>query len=207
MSSRRDKTRDKERRGEVMINVMLCGVGGQGLVLTSGIISEVAKRHGFDVKSNDVVGLSQRGGRVWANVRMGDKVYSPNILPGDCDYLVALEPLEGYRYMPMLKNSGVILMNEKKVYPSDVVFEKTSYPEEEIEAMKEKYLTYALDATSQGSKLGNKMTANTILLGMLAAKLPIAKEIWQAVIKENVPEKALEINEKAFDFGYEYVNK
>lgn len=190
-----------------MINIMLCGVGGQGLVLTSGIISEVARRHGFDVKSNDVVGLSQRGGRVWANVRMGQKVYSPNIKPGQTDFLVALEPLEGYRYMPMLKESGVILMNDKKVYPADVVFEKDTYPEEAIDEMKESFLTYGLDATSQGSKMGNKMVANTILLGMLAGKMPIDKAIWQTVIKENVPEKALEINEKAFDFGFEYVNK
>lgn len=190
-----------------MINVLLCGVGGQGLVLTSGIISEVAKRHGFDVKSNDVIGLSQRGGRVWANIRMGDKVYSPNTPTGEADYLLALEPLEGYRYTPMLRKEAVVFMNDRKVFPSDVVFDKDVYPEAAIDEMKKTFESYALDATEAGKKMGNKMVANTIILGMLAAKLPIEKSIWEDVILENVPEKAKAVNQEAFDFGYEFVNK
>lgn len=190
-----------------MINVILCGVGGQGLVLTSGIVAEVAKRHGFDVKSNDVIGLSQRGGRVWANIRMGEKVYSPNIPTGETDYLLALEPLEGYRYTPMLKKDGVVFMNDKKVYPADVVFDKDVYPEAAIEQMKKTFESYALDASEAGKKMGNKMVANTIILGMLAAKLPMDKALWEEVILENVPEKAKAVNKKAFDFGYEFVQK
>lgn len=188
-----------------MNNIMICGVGGQGLVLTSGIISEVVRRAGFDVKSNDVIGLSQRGGRVWANIRFGEKVYSPNIPVGEADFLLALEPLEGYRYSTMLKASGVVFMNKKKIYPSDVVFEKTDYPEEKIENMLTIYESYAVDASLIGHELGNKMVANTIILGMLAKKLTIDKTIWETVILERVPEKAKLINQNAFDYGYEYV--
>lgn len=189
-----------------MINIMLCGVGGQGLVLTSGIIAEVAVRHGFDVKSNDVIGLSQRGGKVWANIRMGSKVYSPNIPTGETDYLLALEPLEGYRYTPMLRPQAIVFMNDRIVYPSDVVFEKDIYPQANIDAMKAQFETYALDASQAGHDMGNKMVANTIVIGMLAAKLPMAKALWLEVILERVPDKARAVNEQAFAYGYGYVN-
>jgi indolepyruvate ferredoxin oxidoreductase beta subunit len=188
-----------------MTNIMMCGVGGQGLVLTSGIVSEVARRAGFDVKSNDVIGLSQRGGRVWANIRIGDKVYSPNIPVGEADYLLALEPLEGYRYLTMLKDSGVVMMNKRIIYPADVVFEKAEYPEEDIDKMLADFESYAVDATDKGKELGNKMVANTIILGMLAGKMSIDKKIWEDVILERVPAKAKEINQEAFDYGFEYV--
>ncbi|MCH4886620.1 pyruvate ferredoxin oxidoreductase [Acidaminobacter sp. JC074] len=190
-----------------MKNIMLCGVGGQGLVMTSGIIAEVARLSGYDVKTNDVIGLSQRGGRVWASIRFGEKVYSPNIEEGSLDYLLALEPLEGYRYSKMLKEDGVILMNDKIIYPADVVFDKSTYPFDEIEKMKERYETYALDASHKGVELGNKMVANTIILGMLAGKLTFDTTKWLQVIRERVPEKAIKLNEEAFRFGYNFVNQ
>jgi len=188
-----------------MINILMCGVGGQGLVMTSGIISEVALLSGHDVKSNDVIGLSQRGGRVWANIRIGEKVFSPNIPMGEADYLLALEPLEGYRYSGMVREDGVILMNKRVIYPSDVVFEKKDYPMDKIEDMLNTYESYAIDATEEGKLLGNKMTANTIILGMLAKKLDIDTAIWEKVISERVPPKASSINLEAFKLGYNYV--
>lgn len=190
-----------------MTNIMICGVGGQGLVLTSGIISEVALLSGYDVKSNDVIGLSQRGGRVWASIRFGEKVHSPNIEAGETDFLLAMEPLEGYRYRNMLKNDGVVIMNHKVIYPADVVFEKSDYPQTEIDQLLEAHESYALDASQKGVELGNKMVANTIILGMLAAKLTFSIDTWLTVIKSRVPAKAVDINEKAFHFGYDYVKK
>lgn len=187
-----------------MTNIMICGVGGQGLVLTSGIIVEVAMRSGFDVKSNDVIGLSQRGGRVWANVRYGEKVFSPNIEVGEADFLLAFEPLEGLRTSIMLKDSGVLFMNNRKMYPSDVVFEKEVYPEEDIKKMLDRYESYSMDATLKGIDIGNKMVSNTILLGMLARKVELDVAVWKEVITERVPDKALEYNMLAFDYGYEF---
>jgi len=188
-----------------MMNIMIVGVGGQGLVLTSGIVCEVAKRSGYDVKSNDVIGLSQRGGRVWANIRFDKKVYSPNIPVGEADFLLALEPLEGYRYKNMLKEDGVIFMNERIIYPSDVVFDKAEYPIKDIEDMLEAFESYAIDATKIGKTLGNMMVANTIILGMLAKKLDFDVAIWEAVISERVPKKAQLLNQEAFYYGYRYV--
>lgn len=187
------------------MNIMMVGVGGQGLVMTSGIIAEVARRAGFDVKTNDVIGLSQRGGRVWASIRFSDKVYSMNIPDGEADFLLALEPLEGYRYQAMLRSKGVVLMNNRIMYPSDVVFEKAEYPQAEIDTMLKTYESYALDANDVAQNFGNKMAANTVILGMLAKKLDIDKSIWVDVILERVPKKAIETNQKAFDYGYDFV--
>jgi len=187
------------------MNIMMVGVGGQGLVMTSGIIAEVARRAGYDVKTNDVIGLSQRGGRVWASIRFSNMVYSMNIPDGEADFLLALEPLEGYRYREMLKDDGIILMNKRIIYPSDVVFDKAEYPHDEIDKMLESYESYGLDANEVAQGFGNKMAANTVILGMLAKKLDIDKSIWEQVIKERVPGKAIEINQKSFDFGYDFV--
>lgn len=187
------------------MNIMMVGVGGQGLVMTSGIIAEVLLKAGYDVKTNDVIGLSQRGGRVWASIRFDAKVYSPNIPNSEVDFLLALEPLEGYRYKETLKDTGVILMNEHIIYPSDVVFEKHEYPHEDILDMLEKYESYSLDATKIGKTLGNKMVGNTIILGMLAKKLDVDRQIWEEVIHERVPRKARIVNQNAFEYGYDYV--
>jgi indolepyruvate ferredoxin oxidoreductase beta subunit len=187
------------------MNIMMVGVGGQGLVMTSGIIAEVARRAGFDVKTNDVIGLSQRGGRVWASIRFDKKVYSTNIPDGEADFLLALEPLEGYRYKTMLKDSGIILMNERIMYPADVVFEKADYPNADIQNMLDTYESYSMDATKVGKTLGNKQVANTIILGMLAKKLEIDRQIWEDVIHERVPQKAQLINQEAFEYGYDFV--
>lgn len=184
-----------------MTNILMVGVGGQGLVMTSGIIAEVLMQAGYDVKTNDVIGLSQRGGRVWASIRFGDKVYSPNIPEGEVDFLLALEPLEGLRYSTLLKEEGTILLNDKKMYPSDVVFEKAEYPEEAITNMLSTYKSKHLDAFETARGLGNKMAANTILLGMLAADLDVDIEIWERVISERVPAKAKAINLEAFKVG------
>lgn len=189
-----------------MMNIMIVGVGGQGLVLTSSIVCEVALRSGYDVKSNDVIGLSQRGGRVWANIRYAKKVYSPNIPVGASDYLLALEPLEGLRYKSMLKTGGVLFMNQKIIYPSDVVYEKVEYPTKDIENMLKEFESYALDASAKGKEIGNMMVANTIILGMLAKKLDFDLKIWEDVITQRVPKKAQTLNKEAFDFGYDYVN-
>lgn len=190
-----------------MMNIMLVGVGGQGLVLTSGILAEVAKRCGYDVKSNDVIGLSQRGGRVFSNVRYGKKVYSPNIQVGQADHLLALEPLEGLRSQNMLKENGTVFINSKVILPSDVVFEKEIWPQEAYDAFLVNYESYAVDATEVGKGIGNKRVSNVILLGMLACKLDLDLEAWHSVIQERVPKKALKQNMEAFQYGYDLVKE
>lgn len=183
---------------------MFAGVGGQGLILMTRITSQAAMLDGFDIKSNDVVGLSQRGGMVWGNVRIGDKVYSPNIPPGEGDILVAMEPLEALRWSSNLKNKGVIIQNIKRFYPTIVQQEKEEYPEVAIEDLKSKYKVIEINAFEEAKNLGKKQVANVMLLGILAQHLDIKVDTWKQVVKNNVPKKAIDLNMQAFDLGYNY---
>jgi indolepyruvate ferredoxin oxidoreductase beta subunit len=186
----------------LVTNVMFSGAGGQGLVLMTRILCQAALKDNYDVKSNDVVGLSQRGGMIWGNVRFGDKVYSPNIQPGEGDFLVAMEPLEALRWSAVLKQEGTIIMNSKRFYPIAVQQEKAEYPEQEIEALKDRYNVIALNAFEEAIKIGKKQVSNVILLGILASKLDINRSSWEETIRDNVPKKSIEMNLRAFEFGY-----
>lgn len=187
-----------------MINIILAAVGGQGLVLTTNLICEAAFKAGYDVKSNDVVGLSQRGGKVWGSVRIGKKVHSPNILPKTGDYLLGMEPLEGYRLSHQIKDGGTIILNTKHVPPVHVMFEAMEYPQNLYKNLEEKYTVITIDANEESIKLGSAKVANTFLLGILAKQLDIDIKYWKEAISENVPKKFLDMNFKAFDLGYNH---
>lgn len=190
-------------------NILLAGMGGQGLVLMTDIICDAALNADYDVKSNDVVGLSQRGGMVWGNVKIGNKIFSPNIEPSKGDFLIAMEPLEGYRWANILSESGKIIMNTKKINPVIIQQENKKYPEKEIENLKEKYKIVKLNAFQKGVEFGTSKVANVILIGILANNLNekninINKEIWLESIFKYVPKKYKDINKKAFDYGFNY---
>lgn len=186
-------------------NIVIAGVGGQGLVLTTKMICDVALRAGLDVKSNDVIGLSQRGGKVWGSVRIGEKVYSPNVPPKSADYLMALEPLEGLRYESALSITGKVFMNTSVVPPVPVITEQKEYPDQIIEIMEMTHEVVAIDANAKAVALGSIKVANTILMGMLAKCLKIDKRLWTETISENVPKKFIQMNLDAFDLGYNRV--
>lgn len=185
---------------------MIGGVGGQGLVLMTRIISQVALKSGYDVKSNDVVGLSQRGGMVWGNIRYGEKVYSPNIPPKEVDILISMEPMEALRWSSEIKEDSLIIMNSKRWYPVPVQQEKAEYPEEEIAALKKIFNVIAINAFEEAVKVGKKQVSNVILLGILAKQLSINLDIWKETISDNVPQKTIDINMDAFNFGYQYTD-
>lgn len=185
-------------------NIQFGGVGGQGLILMTRIVSQVAMKAGYDVKSNDVVGLSQRGGMVWGNVRYGEKIYSPNIRPGQGDILVSMEPLEALRWSSILKEDGVIIMNTGMIYPTPVQQGTMGYPEDEVRSLKDKYKTIELDAIGEGIKLGKKQVANVILLGVLAKQLDLDLKIWEETIRDNVPVKYKDMNIEAFKLGFNH---
>ncbi|WP_089285105.1 indolepyruvate oxidoreductase subunit beta [Anaerovirgula multivorans] len=188
-------------------NIMLGGVGGQGLILMTRIICQAALKDGYDVKSNDVVGLSQRGGMVWGNVRIGEKIYSPNIPPGDADILVSMEPIEALRWSSILKKDGKIILNIKRFYPTLVQQEKYEYPEEDIENLKSTYQVTEINAFEEAKNIGKKQVSNVILLGILAKHIDIKMDTWKDTIKDNVPYKSIEMNLEAFDYGYNYQGK
>lgn len=183
-------------------NIILAGVGGQGLVLATKLIAEAAFRAGFDVKTNDVIGLSQRGGRVWGSVRFGEKIYSPNILPKQGDILLGLEPLEAYRWAHLMKDGAYVILNNREVYPTPVLLEEEEYPREEIYGLKNNYNLIKINAMEEAKIAGNIKAANTVMLGVMAKHLQIDTEIWEEVLKENVPPKAIEVNIIAFYRGY-----
>ena len=189
-----------------MINIILAGVGGQGLVLATEIISQVGFRAGFNIKSNDVVGLSQRGGKVWGSIRIGEKVHSPNIPLGQGDILLGLEPLEAYRWSYVLKENALVILNKYETAPTPVLMEVSKYPDNIENYLESKYNVIKIDAMEEGNKLGNNKVANTFLLGIMAKNIEniIDKEIWIEVIKEYVPKKAIDVNIKAFEIGYNW---
>lgn len=206
------------------LNVFIGGVGGQGLVLMTKIISEAVESLGFDVKTNDVVGLSQRGGKIWGTVKFGEKVFSPNILQSTADYVIGLEPLEAYRWIHLLKPGGTVIINASRVYPTMVTMEKMQYPENIESEFKEKGNLISLDATNESRILGNAKMSNTVLIGILTKSLDKSLELKKGAdkngnldlssmsfhdamlksIEKNIPEKLLTLNLTAFKFGYNY---
>lgn len=186
------------------INIILAGVGGQGLVLTTRIICEAALKAGLDFKSNDVVGLAQRGGKVYGTVRLGKKVYTPNIEMGTGDFLVAAEPLEGLRWSNVLKDSGRVILNTKRINPVPVMFEEAEYPENISETLEKRFDVNALDATHQAVEMGSIKVTNTVLIGILSRYLPIDQNSFEEALKENVPAKFIDLNIEAFRWGRSY---
>ncbi|MBZ9635663.1 indolepyruvate oxidoreductase subunit beta [Clostridium sp. FP1] len=183
-------------------NIYMAGVGGQGLVLTTEIVVEVAFLEGYEVKSNDVIGLSQRGGKVWGSVRFGEKVYSALIPEGEGDLLLAMEELEGLRLSSALKKGAKIIFNEEIIFPNKVLIEKDEYPENIREKLVEKgYEVISLNAQELAKDLGNIKTANIVLLGKLSKYLPFKEETWLKVIENKVPAKTVQVNFSAFKAG------
>ncbi|MCD4712155.1 MAG: indolepyruvate oxidoreductase subunit beta [Clostridiales bacterium] len=187
------------------MNIILSGVGGQGLVLTTSMICEVAFRAGYDFKSNDVVGLSQRGGKVWGSVKIGEKVYSPNIEKGKADLLLALEPLEGLRWQDYLKKDGTIIVNTSEVYPVFAIAEQAPYPHDFLDQFRKDVHVVAEDVLKISQGIGTSKIVNVVMMGMLARYMDIPLDTWKEVISEKVPEAFLEMNMTGFDRGYENI--
>ncbi len=183
-------------------NILLAGVGGQGTLLASEVLSEVLMLSGFDVKKNEIHGMSQRGGSVTSHVRYGEKVYSPIIPEGEADILFGFEQLETYRYLPMLRKGGKVLVNDLKIMPPGVSLGKESYPADipaKISALVAD--TRVVHGMALATEAGNARTANTVLLGALSTMMDIKEELWLEALRLRVPERFLEENLKAFELG------
>lgn len=183
-------------------NILICGVGGQGLVVTTNILSEVAFLEGYDIKTSDVIGLSQRGGLVFGSIRFGEKVHSALIPQGEVDILLALEKLEGLRWVHNLKKDGIVILNNNTIYPNRVLIEKEEYPEDIESKLKDKPLKLLeVDGVGIGKELGNLKVENTVLLGALSNFLPFSLETWHEVLSKTFSSKLLPINKDAFNLG------
>lgn len=183
-------------------NILLVGVGGQGVLLVSTIIAQAAIAEGFDVKTNEVHGMAQRGGSVLAQVRYGQKVYSPLVWEGTVDLLISLEKAEALRYAHYLKKDGLAVVSNQTIIPVTVSSGKADYPADIDERLTRAFPRLALvDSLAIARQLGNAKAANVVTLGAAAAELPCLKKGWEKAIEFCVPEKHLEINKTAFAAG------
>ena len=183
-------------------NILIVGVGGQGVILASNALSEVAMTRGFDVKKNEAHGQSQRGGTVPSHVRYGEKVYAPTIARGEADIVLAFEELEGLRFAHFLKPDGKLILNPQRIYPPRVSSGMDTYPEDIQEILERNGInTIVVDALGMANKLGNSLVVSTVLLGALGKHLEFTPEEWESVIRKLVPEKHRDVNLKAFEAG------
>ena len=183
-------------------NIMIVGVGGQGTLLASRILGNTVIDEGYDVKVSEVHGMSQRGGSVVTYVKYGDQVYSPIIGKGEADIILAFEPLEAYRALPFLKKGGKILVNTQTMDPMPVITGAAEYPQDITDKLQSNADVTAIDALSLAAKAGTAKAVNVVLLGLMARSTPIAKEKWIASLTKTVPPKFLDVNLKAFEYGW-----
>jgi indolepyruvate ferredoxin oxidoreductase beta subunit len=185
-----------------VMNILMAGVGGQGTLLASEILSEVLMQAGYDVKKAEVHGMAQRGGSVISHVRFGKKVYSPIIPEGEADVLFGFELLEAYRYLPLVKKTGTVVVNNLRIAPPSVALGVNQYPvdiEQKLQAQVDNLRV--VDGLQLAEKAGNAKTVNTVLLGALSSTLAPTHEQWVDAIRNLVPERFLEVNLRAFELG------
>jgi indolepyruvate ferredoxin oxidoreductase, beta subunit len=191
-----------------MQNVIFAGVGGQGVILASKILMQVAMNAGYDVKESEVHGMAQRGGSVDCNVRYGSKVYSPLIEKGTADYVVSFELLESMRKLEYLRKGGTLIVNNDRVDPAPVKAGLDKYPED-IETWLSSNVanTLLVDTNNTLKEAGSKKALNIVMLGVLSNFLEFSPAQWEGAIRAQVKEKFVEMNLKAFQLGKSLIKK
>lgn len=182
-------------------SVLFVGVGGQGTILASKILTIGLIENGYDVKMSEVHGMSQRGGSVSTQVRFGSKVYSPIIGEGAADILVSFEEMEAARYAKFLKKEGKMVVNTSRIPSMPILSGACQYPEGIMDALKKQVPVMALDATQIASDLGNPKSANVVLLGALIQAMDLHDIDWKAIIAKTVKKNFVDINIQAFEAG------
>jgi indolepyruvate ferredoxin oxidoreductase beta subunit len=195
-------------------NVLIVGVGGQGVIMVSKVLALLAQRQGFEVKQSEVHGMAKRGGSVFSHVRFGRQVWSPTIPKGEVDILVALEWAEGLRWLPFLKpGTGIFICDTKRIVPPFACLNRRpgapmryskETPAEVIAHVGE---GYAIDAADMAEQLGNERAANVILLGALSTALQFEPADWEKTVAEFVPKKTVTVNLEAFRRGRDWIEE
>ncbi len=188
------------------VNVLLAGIGGQGILTAGQLLSVAALQAGFDVKKSEVHGMAQRGGVVTSHVRFGRKVYSPVISPGEADLLVAFEEAEALRWRREVRPGGMVVANCLRVKPPVVNLGLYTYPEEPLAGLRDLgEMLVSIEASAMAVEEGSPRLAGTIVMGASAALLPLPRESWHAAIRQRfrMPQVA-EQNLRAFQRGWDY---
>jgi indolepyruvate ferredoxin oxidoreductase beta subunit len=187
-------------------NILVAGVGGQGVILASDIMSEVFMEAGYDVKKSEIHGMAMRGGIVTSHFRFGKKVYSPLIKEGEVDLLFAFEQLEGLRWVNHLRPSGKIVMNDHKINPPAVNLGEMEYPKDIPRIIQSKFKDfYLVKGTEIALQTGDVRAANVVLLGSISKFFEVKEDLWLKTILTYLPEKVHELNKKAFAAGREQI--
>jgi indolepyruvate ferredoxin oxidoreductase beta subunit len=185
-------------------DLLITGVGGQGVIMASNIIGEVALAAGYDVKKTDTLGMAQRGGSVVSHVRLGPQIYSPLIMAGEVDILVAFEKLEAARWSQYLRPGAIAIVNDHALRPLSVNLGDERYPSDEeivniIRRGSERI--YFINGSDRVKKLGNIRILNVFLLGCASVCLPLKIRVWQDIISRHVPSAVRALNITAFSQG------
>ena len=186
-------------------NILLVGVGGQGVLTASEILADALIIEGFDVKKSEVHGMSQRGGSVNSHLRYGEKVYSPLIKEGEADIVFSFELLEAMRFSKYLKEDGFMLVNNEKIVPNSIYFSDVKYPKNPEKMLKDVYKDkfFLLNAFEIAKEIGNVRFANVVMLGAVSNLMNISDESMEKAITNRVPPKTVEGNLKAYYKGKE----
>jgi len=182
--------------------ILLVGVGGQGTILASKVLSEGLMRAGYDVKMSEIHGMSQRGGSVTTHVKFGTKVYSPIINEGEADILVSFEKVEAARWLAYLKPGGTLVVNEYEIHPLSVLTGAAQYPDDVLDKLKAEIPdVISFNAGRIANDLGNIRIQNIVMLGALVKGIKLDGLDWLSALKDSVPPKLYDINAKAFVAG------
>ncbi len=189
------------------MNILLCGVGGQGILLASEVISFALMNSGYDVKQSEVHGMAQRGGSVVAHLRYGDKVYSPLIEPGCADFVVSFELLESLRYLPYYGRESKVVVNMQKILPAPVSTGMETYPEDVLDRLRAGGMSiFPVDAFETARSVGEVKAVNMVLVGALSVFLPVKEEVFSGVMTVRIPERFRKVNLEAFEAGRRIIN-
>ncbi|MCL2573056.1 MAG: indolepyruvate oxidoreductase subunit beta [Defluviitaleaceae bacterium] len=187
-------------------SILLVGVGGQGTILAGKILTTGLLSAGYDVKMSEIHGMSQRGGSVSTHVRYSkEQVHSAVIEKGGADVLISFEQMEAMRWLGYLKPGGRAVINSQVILPQSVLTGQREYPQGILEDIGSKVETTVLNATEEAAKIGNPRGQNVLLVGTAAKLLGLGDIDWKAIIAQNVKEQFVEMNQKAFDKGFELV--
>lgn len=183
-------------------NILIVGVGGQGIILASEVLSSVALQAGYDVKQSEVHGMAQRGGSVTSHVRYGETVNSPTIDSGEADVLLSFELLESLRWADYLSAKGMAIVNRQRIDPMTVAGGKAVYPTNIDAALNSKaHRLFLINGKEIAERAGHIKAVNVALLGVLSTLLEFDAAAWETAIRNRVPAKTIDINFKAFHYG------
>lgn len=186
-------------------NILIVGVGGQGILKLAKMICETSILEGKNVLMSEIHGMAQRGGSVYSEARIGN-VYGPIIENGESDMIISLEPSEILRYLDKLKKDVFIISNSEIIIPYTVSLGISTYPEidkifEKLKELTEKI--YIIDGKRLTKESGSNITLNTIMFGFYSAINPLnfKEESFKKVLCDNFEGPFFEINQKAYELG------